>query len=192
VAVVTAAYNPVDLLVLRGAVQHPFPTHFDIGTTSTRDTIWARNLATQAVTRHSTMPVANIGYVAAGPMTSMAFHEYAAWVIGAVVSGGSIEVGGSARGVNIDYTSPMEPLFSSALAHAVTGMSRKEANGIVLSLIEKFEDKLKDAPVGKRYQECYDVNKGTPAKEFIELHREVRQEMVDQFGLRLKRNSPYD
>ena len=192
VAVVTAAYNPVDLLVLRGAVQHPFPTHFDIGTTSTRDTIWARNLATQAVTRHSTMPVANIGYVAAGPMTSMAFHEYAAWVIGAVVSGGSIEVGGSARGVNIDYTSPMEPLFSSALAHAVTGMSRKEANGIVLSLIEKFEDKLKDAPVGKRYQECYDVNKGTPAKEFIELYREVRQEMVDQFGLRLKRNSPYD
>ena len=192
VAVVTAAYNPVDLLVIRGAVQHPFPTHFDIGTTSTRDTIWARNLATQAVTRHSTLPVNNIGYVAAGPMTKMALYEYAAWVIGAVVSGGSIEVGGTARGVNVDYTSPMEPLFSSALAHAVAGMNRKEANNIVLSLIERYEASLKEPPAGKRYPDCCDVNTGTPSKDFIELSREVRQEMAEQFGLRLKRNSLYD
>ncbi|MFC1907983.1 monomethylamine:corrinoid methyltransferase [Chloroflexota bacterium] len=191
VAVVTAAYNPVDLLVLRGAVQHPFPTHFDIGTTSTRDTIWARSLANQAVTRNSTLPVVNIGYAGAGPMTKMLFYEFSAWVIGAVVSGGSIEVGGSARGVAVNYTSPMEPLLASEVAHAVAGMSRKEASGIVTALLEKYEDKLREPPVGKKYQECCDVATGAPSKEFIEIYREVRRGMTDQFGLKFKRSSNY-
>lgn len=191
VSVVTAAYNAVDLLVLRAAVQHPFPTHFDLGTTSTRDTIWARSLANQAATRNSPLPVNNCGYAGAGPMTKMVFYEYAAWVIGAVVSGGSIEAGASARGVAVDYASPIEPLFSSEVAHAVAGMSRKEANGIVVALLEKYEGKLRNPPVGQRYQECCDIVTGVPSKEFIELYREVRQEMADQFGLRFQHTSPY-
>ncbi|HUV56424.1 MAG TPA: monomethylamine:corrinoid methyltransferase [Dehalococcoidales bacterium] len=190
-AVVTAAYNPVDLLILRGAVQHPFPTHFDIGTTSTRDTIWARSLANQAVTRNSPVPVVNIGYAGAGPMTKMIFYEFAAWVIGAVVSGGSIEVGGSARGIVVDHTSPVEPLFASEVAHAVAGMSRGEANGIVVALLEKYESQLRNPPTGQRYQECFDISTGTPSKEFIELYRQVRQEMTEQFGLKLQHASLY-
>ena len=191
VAVVTAAYNPVDLLILRGAVQHPFPTHFDLGTTSTRDTIWARSLANQAITRNSSLPVVNVGYGGAGPMTRMIFYEHAAWVIGAVVSGGSIEAGGSARGVSVDYTSPMEPLFASEVAHAVAGMSRKEANGIVVTLINKYEDKLHEPPVGQKYQECCDTATGAPGKEFIELYRQVRREMAEQFGLKFRGSSIY-
>ncbi|HEY82867.1 MAG TPA: monomethylamine:corrinoid methyltransferase [Dehalococcoidia bacterium] len=191
VAVVTAAYNPVDLLILRGVVQHPFPTHFDLGVTSARDTIWARSLANQAVTRNSSLPVVNVGYSAAGPMTKMLLYEHSAWVIASVVSGGSVEVGASARGTALDYTSPMEPLFGSEVAHAVAGMSRKEANQIVNALLEKYESKLRDPPVGKKYQECYDVATGKPSQEFIELYREVRREMADQFGLELPPSSPY-
>jgi len=191
VAVVTTAYNPVDLLVLRGAVQHPFPTHFDLGTTSTRDTIWARSLANQAVTRNSTLPVVNIGYGGAGPMTRMIFYEFAAWVIGSVVSGGSIEAGGSAKGAAEDRTSPMEPVFASEVAHAVAGMSRKEANQIVGQLLPLYEDKLHDPPAGQKYQECCDVTSGVPNKDFVKLYREVRQEMVDRFGLKLPTGSPY-
>ncbi len=191
VAVVTVAYNPVDLLLLRGAVQHPFPVHFDMGVTSTRDTIWARSLANQAVTRNSTLPVVNVGYSAAGPMTKMLLYEHSAWVIGSVVSGGSVEVGASARGTALDYTSPMDPLFGSEVAHAVAGMSRQEANGIVKALLEKYENQLRNPPIGQKYQECYDVASGKPNKEFIELYREVRQEMVDQFGLQFKHASPY-
>jgi methylamine--corrinoid protein Co-methyltransferase len=190
-AVVTAAYNPVDILVLRGAVQHPFPTHFDLRTTSTRDTIWARSLANQAVSRNSSLPMVNIGYAGAGPMTKMVLYEFAAWVIGSVVSGGSIEVGGSAKGVAVDYTSPIEPLLASEVAHAVAGMSRKEANKIVVGLLEKYEDRLRDRPLGKRYQDCFDVATGTPSKEFIELYREVRREMADEFGLQLPYACPY-
>jgi len=190
-AVVTSAYNPVDLLILHGAVQHPFPTHFDLGTTSTRDTIWARSLANQAVTRNSPVPVVNIGYAGAGPMTKMVFYEFAAWVIGAVVSGGSIEVGGSARGTAVDYTSPMEPLFASEVAHAVAGMSRKEANGIVIALLDKYESELQNPPAAQKYQECFDISTGAPSKEFIELYHEVKREMTEQFGLQFQHTSPY-
>ena len=190
-AVVTAAYNPVDILLLRGAVQHPFPTHFDLGVTSARDTIWARSLANQAVTRHSSLPVVNVGYSGAGPMTKMLLYEHSAWVIGSVVSGGSVEVGASARGTALDYTSPMDPLFASEVAHAVAGMRRQEANGIVNTLLKKYEDQLRDPPTGQKYQECYDVVSGKPNLEFIELYREVRQEMADQFGLQFSHASPY-
>jgi len=190
VAVVTAAYNPVDLLILRGAVQHPFPTHFELST-GTRDAIWARSLANQAVTRNSPLPVSNIGYSAAGPMTKMSFYEYSAWVIGAVVSGGSIEIASQTKGTVVDHGGPVEPIFMNGVAHAVAGMSRKEANEIVNVLLGKYEDQLRNPPIGKRYQDCYDVASGKPNKEYLELYREVRQEMTDQFGLGLPRTSPY-
>jgi methylamine--corrinoid protein Co-methyltransferase len=191
VAVVTAAYNPVDLLLLRAAVQHPFPTHFDLGVTSARDTVWARAVANQAVTRNSSLPVVNVGYSSAGPMTEMLFYEHSSWVIAAIVSGGSVEVGASARGTALDYTSPVEPLYASEIAHAVAGMSRKEANGIVNSLLEKYEAKLHEPPTGKRYQECCDIVTGKPNKELLTLYKEIRKEMTDQFGLQFTTASPY-
>ena len=191
VAVVTAAYNPVDLLVLRGAVQHPFPTHFDLGVTSVRDTIWARSVANQAITRNSTLPVVNVGYSAAGPMTRMLFYEHCAWVIASVVSGGSVEVGASARGTALDYTSPVEPLLASEVAHAVAGLSRKEANTVVNALLGKYETQLREPPTGKKYQECCDPVTGKPNREFLELYLEVRREMTDQFGIQFTSASPY-
>lgn len=191
VAVVTAAYNPVDLLVLRGAVQHPFPTHFDLGVTSARDTVWARSVSNQAVTRNSPLPVVNVGYSAAGPMTKMLCYEHCAWVIASVVSGGSVEVGASARGTALDYTSPVEPTLGSEVAHAVAGMSRKEANAIVGALLEKYESQLREPPAGKKYQECCDVTSGKPNLEFLQLYREIRQELTNEFGIQFTNASPY-
>jgi len=189
-AVVTAAYNPVDILLLRGAVQHPFPTHFELSTGS-RDAIWARSLANQAVTRNSLLPVSNIGYSAAGPMTRMSFYEYSAWIIGAVASGGSVEVASQAKGTITDYGGPVEPIFANSVAHAAVGLSRKEANEIVKALLAKYEDQLPNPPAGKRYQDCYDMTTGKPKKEFMELYHEIQQEMTDRFGLRFKHSSPY-
>ena len=191
VAVVSAAYNPVDLLVIRGVAQHPFAVPIEMATTSNRDCIWARSLANQATARHSPLPMVTPGYSTAGPMTKMSYYEYSAWIIASVVSGGSIEIGPPSRGIVTDNTGPIENIFCNGVAHAVAGMSRKEANGIVNALLGKYEDKLSNPPLGKKYQDCYDVASGKPNKECLELYREVRQEMTDQFGLRLPRTSPY-
>jgi len=190
-AVVTAAYNIVDLLILRGAVQHPFLVHFDLGTTSARDTIWAQSLAIQAITRNSSLPTVSPGYVVAGMTTKMSFYEYSAWIIGTVVSGGSVEVGAPAKNTVLDEGGPMEPIFGSGIAHAVAGMSREEANRIVLALLDKYEGRLHNPPSGRKYQECFDVSTGAPNKEFVGVYREVINELTNDFGLGFSSELPY-
>jgi len=74
VAVVCAAYHPVDLLVIRGVVQHPLVVPIEGGTTSMREIIWARSLAIQAATRNSSLPIVAPGYTSAGPMTEMCYY----------------------------------------------------------------------------------------------------------------------
>jgi hypothetical protein len=45
--------------------------------------------------------------------------------------------------------------------------------------------------VGKKFQECFDLATGTPEQEYLEMHREVRKEMMDQLGLQFTDASPY-
>jgi methylamine--corrinoid protein Co-methyltransferase len=191
VAVVCAAYHPVDLLVIRGVVQHPLAVPIEGGTTSTRGIIWARSVGIQAATRNSPLPVVAPGYTSAGPMTEMCYQEFAAWVIAIVVSGGSVEVGPPSRGIMEDYSDPMENIFSNAVAHAAAGMSRKEANKIVATLLENYENKLQDPPLGKKLPDYFDIASGRPNKECIEFYRKMRQKISEQFGLKLPLTSPY-
>ncbi len=190
VAVVTAAYNPVDMLVLRGAAQHPFLVPFEKGTTSNRTVIWARSVAMQAISRHSPLPMVGSGYTSAGPLTEMSYYEFGAWIIANVVSGGSVEIGVPYRGTLVDYCGPVENIFGNGVANASAGMSRKEANKIVLALLEKYEDKIPDPPKGKPYLEYFD-EKGLPNKECLALYRKMRKEFEDSFGFQFKKTSPF-
>lgn len=190
-AIVTAAYNLLDMLVLRGAVQHPFPIHFNLRTTTTRDTLWVRSVTNLAITRNSWLPVANLGYIGAGPTTKMAFYETAAWVVAAVVSGGSIEAEGIAKNAHTDYTSPVEPYFASEIAHAVVGMPCKEANRMVISLLKKYEQDLDNPPIGDPIQKCMNLDNGDINPEYREVYRSVRNEMSEEFGLDFKHPSIY-
>jgi hypothetical protein len=191
VAVVIAAYHPVALLVIRGKVQHPLAVPIEGGTTSTRGIIWARSAGIQAVTRHSPLPVVAPGYTSAGPMTEMCYHEFAAWVMAIVVSGGSVEVGPPSRGIMEDYSDPMENIFANAVAHASAGIGRKEANKFVAALLADYEDKLQDPPLGNKLPDYFDIASGTPNKECIELYRKMRQKYSEKFGLKLPLTSPY-
>jgi methylamine--corrinoid protein Co-methyltransferase len=191
VAVVSAAYNPVDLLVIRGVVQHSFAVLIERGTTSSRETIWARSVANQATARNSPLPMVTPVYSMAGPMTEMCYYEYAAGIIASVVSGGSVEVGPPLRGVMEDYSDPVENIFSNAVAHASAGMGRKEANKIVAMLLDRYEDKLKDPPLGKKLPDYFDIAAGTPNQACLQFYRKMRQEFTEQFGLKLPLTSPY-
>jgi hypothetical protein len=73
----------------------------------------------------------------------------------------------------------MEPSFAAEVAHAATGIRRNNANEFVKTLLSKYEGKIKDAPVGSKCQECYDVKMGKPSEEYCRLHSEVREERED-------------
>ncbi len=190
-AVVACAYNPVDMLVLRGAAQHPFIVPFEKGTSSRRDALWARSVSIQATSRNSPLPAVSPGYTSAGPLTEMAYYEYAAWIIAQVVSGGSIEIAPPYRGVLTDHCSPVENIFGNGVGYAVAGMSRDDANRIVLALLEKYEDKIADPPKGKPYTEYFDPANARPNKACVKLFYQMRKEFTDEFGLEFKNTAPF-
>jgi methylamine--corrinoid protein Co-methyltransferase len=61
-------------------------------------------------------------------------------------------------------------------------MTRKDANTIVKKILSKYENNIKDAPLGKKFSECYDLAKVIPTQEYLDLYDEVKEE-VSSYGL---------
>jgi hypothetical protein len=184
-----AAYHLFVILVLQASLHHPFCVHFAIQTSTPRDVIWARALANQAITRNSHVPCLNVGIITAGPATGMSLYETAAWIAATVASGGSIEAVGAAQSTHPDYLSPMEPVLAAEVAHAVAGMSRQEVNDIVLQLLARYEDRLTDAPLGQKYQTCFDLATRRPHREALDYYNQARRDL-EEMGVPFK-GQPY-
>jgi len=184
VAVVNTAYHLFAILVLRASNHLSFPLHLRGWNTSQR-LLWTASVTTQAINRNSHMPHLEYTYTAAGPMTRMNFQEIAAGMITAVASGGSIEFGGVGAAKNVDYLTPMQPLFASEVAHAAVGLSRVEANEMVKMLVSQYEHRLDNPPKGLSFQESYDWDSIEPKQEFIDLYGEMKEELVS-LGLTFK------
>ena len=147
-AVLNVAYHLNGIIVQRGSFQLTFPIHFKFGCTTTRDVTWAVSVSSQAISRNSHFPLGILTYVGAGPVTEMAFYEIATAITASVVSGTScLEFGGVAKATHIDHFTPMEPRFASEVGHAVTGMTRKQANTIVKKTLDKYERSITNPPV---------------------------------------------
>ncbi len=184
-AVTLAAYTFFALLVLHADVQHPFVSHFITQSCTSRDAIWVRSLALQAITRHCDLPCLESGSYGAGPATGMSLYEAAAMAAPCVASGGSVEAGPTARATHPDYLSPMEPLFAAEVARSVAGKSRKEVNDLVLKLLDKYENHLDDPPLGQRYQDCFDLASRRPKIEPLR-HYERARDGLREMGLTFK------
>jgi len=102
-----------------------------------------------------------------------------------VVSGSSLEALGVHRNATIDLQTPQGPQFAAEVAHAVPGMTRKEANVLVNKLLDRYESRISSPPRGKTYQESYDVNTGRPAHETQKLYDRMKKE-ISGLGVELK------
>jgi len=59
------------------------------------------------------------------------------------------------------------------------GMTREEANELTLRLLEKYEEHAATAPIGKEYQECYEVAKALPTQEHFDMYRRVKDALAE-------------
>lgn len=184
-AVANVAYHLSAIIAGRADAQLTFPTHFKLGCTSPRQTIWAKSASVQAITRNSHLPVFVDHYAAAGAMTDMFFYEAAADNMSTVVSGGHITSAGVAKATKVDHFTPYEPKFSSEVAHIVTGMQREEANLIVKKLLNKYESRLENPPSGMKYEECWDVHRKLPHKEYAQFYKSIKNK-ISEFGIPFK------
>jgi len=177
VAVANVAYHFLCMMVLRGSHHNTSPMHFKYITSSNRELLWAISASNQAITRNSHFPLVTLLYLASGAGTQMVYQENAANVITALVSGGHIEAVATAKAEYPDYLTPLEPKFSTEIARASIGMKRDRANEIVKDLLNHYESKIPEAPKGKRFQDCFNIETLEPNNEDADLYEKMKDGM---------------
>ncbi|MBW2122169.1 MAG: monomethylamine:corrinoid methyltransferase [Deltaproteobacteria bacterium] len=180
VAVATVAYT-LSGLCIHGAIYNlHFPFHLNWGSNTTRELLWSIAVAGQAMARNSGLLYLMAGYTNAGPMTEMIFYEAACFAVVSTVSGWHLWGIGSARNKYRNRATPMEARLAMEVGHAVArqGMTREEANRLALRLLEKYQDSAATAPMGKEYQQCYDVATALPTREHFDMYRRAKQELA--------------
>lgn len=179
-AVVNTAYFLLGLVGMKADYHLCFPIHFRHGCCSTRDVLWVVSASSQAGSRNVPVPVIWLGYMAAGVNTKMYFYEAAAYLLAACTSGAdAVKMPTPAKGVKVDASTPMETRFGIEMVKAASRLDRREANELVLKLLEMYESRIPDAPEGDRYQDCYDAEMAKPGKDYLRLYDEVKGELTD-------------
>jgi len=178
-ALTVAAHHAHGTLVNQATYHLNHPAHMKYVSNSSPEMLWLISIYAQAVSRNTHLLSLNLNYTASGPATAMAFYEIAAQVITAVVSGVSIESAALCKAVHTDYVSTLEPKFAAEVAHAAAGMKGADANEIVKVLAKKYVDKIPNPPIGKRYQDNFDMKTGKPSPEHLELYQGIKKELED-------------
>ncbi len=110
-------------------------------------------------------------------MTESFYYESAAFIAASIASGVSTQTPHPAKAVLGDYVTPMEMKINTQVALACVGMTRKDANGTVNALLEKYEDRLATASIGKSYTECFDLATATPTDEHVSFVEKIKKEL---------------
>jgi len=179
-AIVTVVYNLLGILVFRGTYNYNAPLHTRLRVSSTRQLLWVISLANQAIHRNAPYPTLNLPYLGGGAGTDCYYHEMAAYHTCVVTSGGNMLSGHPSIAVAPDSIVPMDHVLNIEVARAASQLTRKEANPIILKLLEKYENQLKDPPKGVRYQDVYDLNTGEITNsEYMKNVERIRNELKD-------------
>lgn len=154
------------------------PTHPFYGNTTSPDILRALAAAQQALSRNTHLLNDVVITPVGGPGTETLLYEVAAQTLLAVSSGAAALIGPrSAAGNEPGHVSGLEARFMAEVAHAARGLTRSEANELVLELAARYEDVLDTRPVGKRFDEVYDVPRLKPRDSWLNVYGEVKDEL---------------
>lgn len=161
-AVLGTAYMFIGPLVFKGKYNLNAALHLKQKISTTRAMLWVDALINQATARNTKYSNLNLGYLASGGGTDMYYHETAAFLLAVVPSGGHVEATHAAKAVITDSVLPIEMAFNVEMGRVAAAMTRKDALPFVKKLLEKYENRLKEAPKGYLYPEAYDLESGKP------------------------------
>jgi len=180
-AVLQTAYHLVGTLLYSSHYEQNFPFHLKYGSNTGREMLWIVSTYCQAVARNTKMPQTSNGFANAGPGTKMLYYETAAHALASTVSGANLWEMAPARNKYHNRGTPLECRLAAEIGHGATlaGLTRKDANAIVVRLLEKYEKDIPEAPLGKTFQEMYDVDKASPKAEALDQFKESVKELRD-------------
>ncbi len=166
------------------------PDHPFLNCDTTPEILWALGAAFQALSRNTNLLLSSLAGPAGGPGTKTMLYELAAFTIATSVSGQSmIEASMSAGGRIPRHISGLDARICGEVAHAVSGMTHEEANEIVMRLLNIYSADLKTNPIGRPFEEVYDIELVKPTPEWQGMYDEICEELV-QMGVQLGRNIP--
>jgi methylamine--corrinoid protein Co-methyltransferase len=184
-AVLQVAYHLMGLLVHQAHYQMNFPFHIHYTSGTTRELLWVASASHQAVARNSKIISVSNGFLNAGPATEMVLYEAAAHALASTVSGANLWEAAPARNKHKNRATPLEARMAAEVGHACSNMrlTRSEANEVLLQILDRYEERIADAPLGSEFQDCYDVARGVPSEEYLQLYKQVKGELAG-LGLR--------
>jgi methylamine--corrinoid protein Co-methyltransferase len=163
------------------------PDHPFLGCNTTPELMWAMSIGMQALARNTNLLAGTLVGPAGGPGTKTMLYEIAAYSIATTVSGQSlIEASHSAGGHVPRHVSGLDARLCGEVTHAVAGMSRQDADELVRRLMAIYEPDLDTKPIGRPFEEVYDVEKVKPTPEWQGMYEEVHDELI-AMGLPLDR-----
>ncbi|UCE12787.1 MAG: monomethylamine:corrinoid methyltransferase [Candidatus Heimdallarchaeota archaeon] len=178
-AIVTLAHHLQGLLVHQVAYADFPVTHLKYSCSTTKESLWVASIVGQAISRNTHLLTATEAITAAGPATEMCLFEVAASSIVGTVSGIHINNASAAKSQYLDRETGMEARLGCEVGHAATGMKRTDANELINHIVSKYKQKLEKPPLGKTFQECYDVETVQPSEEYTTIYNKVKKELLD-------------
>ena len=150
----------------------------------TRAQLWVAGTSIQALNRNTRLIVdGSIGdHPAAGPGTKQYFYESAAGHIVSTVMGAHSTEGTRkfVVGNTCNYGSPLESRWMGEVCKSAAGMDKKTASRLIAYLLDKYENRLADAPEGETFEKLFDREKLEPLPHYDKLYREVKEELRSQ------------
>ncbi len=183
-ALVHVAHHFLGLLALEAQWHCGFPLHIHYGCNTTRELLWLISVTAQALSRNTHLLFAVSPFAAAGPCTEMVIYEIVANVIASTVAGAHLNLAAVARNRHPERASGMEARIGAEAGHLVArrGITRKQANKIVKLILAQYETQITEAPLGKPFNECYDLDILQPTREYVDLYERVK-EKISSFGM---------
>jgi methylamine---corrinoid protein Co-methyltransferase len=181
-AIVTVASHILGALCYR--VSYHFMGHMNLQWSHNTDRfgLWIQSMAGQALARNTPMVLVNDLYTRSGLGTPEILWEVAAGAIVGAVCGLNQHGVGATCGTRADHTSGIEARFQAQVAHAALGLSRQQANELVLECLQHYEHTLANPNLGKPFPELYNLHTLEPGQEWLDVYHQVSHELT-QIGL---------
>jgi len=178
--ITTIAHFFLGLLAFNAQYHCAFPIDIHQTSNTSAKMLWLASVYSQALSRNTHLINLNCAMATAGPSTEMLFYEMVNHAMQSAVSGAQFDAGGIARNKYPERVSTLEIRMGAEVAHIVArmGMSRSDVNKIVKKILLRYEKEIPNAPLGKKFSECYDLEKVTPRKEYLETYEKIKKELI--------------
>ncbi|HSB67667.1 MAG TPA: monomethylamine:corrinoid methyltransferase [Anaerolineales bacterium] len=183
-AVVTIACHILGVVLYDASYHMMSHTHMRFVNNTDRMGLWMQSMVGQALSRNTPMPGLNDIYCVSGAGAEELLWEVAAGAVAGTPSGMNMQGAGCTGGFKADHTSGLEARFIAEVSHACLGITRQQANELVLELLSHYEKTFVDPNRGLPFPEVYDENTVEPKEAWLEKYHVVREAII-KIGLDL-------